>query len=310
MRVVEYDRFGDPGVLRLAERALPEPGAGEVRVRVVASGVNPIDYKTRQGLGFVSSRIRDGLPWVPGYDLAGVVDAVGDGVEIPPGTPVCGMVNFPLPGGAYAESVVCPADQVVALPQGADPVAFAALPLAGLTAVQALGAVPALKGRRVLVLAGAGGVGHIACQWALRAGAKVSATASAADLAWLRGLGVDALDRRSPLGLPAKAFDRVVDLVGGDTGRAALAAVAEGGVMITVPSVTAASLSEAGREIGVTVSGLLVQADATALAALVAELAEGSMQLRVAGRHPVSEVASVHRLLESGGAAGKHVLCW
>ncbi len=310
IRVIEFDRFGDAGVLRMGERPLPEPGAGEVRVRVAASGVNPIDYKTRQGLGFVSSRLQGALPWVPGYDLAGIVDAVGPGVDLPVGTPVCGMVQFPLPAGAYAEAVVCPAGQVVAVPAATDLVAWAALPLAGLTAVQALGPVADLAGQRVLVLAGAGGVGHLACQWAVRAGATVSASASAADLAWLRSVHVEALDRHSSAGLPARAYDRVIDLVGGETGRSALASVAAGGVMVTVPSVTAAALTEAGREAGVHVSGLLVTPDRLALAALVAAVADGSLQLRVAGRHPAAEVATVHRLMETGGAAGKHLLCW
>jgi NADPH2:quinone reductase len=310
IRVIEYDQFGDAGVLRVAERAVPEPGAGEVRIRVVASGVNPIDCKTRQGLGFVSSRIRDALPWVPGYDLAGLVEAVGEEVDLEPGTPVCGMVNFPLPGGACAEAAVCPADQLVTVSSDADLSALAALPLAGLTAVQALGAFADLSGKRVLVLGGAGGVGHIACQWAVKAGARVSATASSADHQWLGTRGIEALDRRSSQGLPAKAFDRVVDLVGGETGRVALAAVADGGEMVTVPSVTAASVIEAGRERGVSVSGLLVQPDSAVLAALVAAVADGSVQLRVAGRHPATDAAKVHRLLESGGAVGKHVLCW
>ncbi|WP_412841362.1 alcohol dehydrogenase catalytic domain-containing protein, partial [Aeromonas dhakensis] len=163
MTQLQITAFGAPSVLRLNPSQDKVPAEGEVRVRICFAGINPIDAKTRAGLGWAAAQNKEKLPWTPGYDVAGVVEKVGPGVSsLAEGDRVCGMVGFPLAAGGYGESVVAREEELVkledlALRQGA------ALPLAGLTAWQGLFEHGALKaGQRVLILAGAGGVGHLA----------------------------------------------------------------------------------------------------------------------------------------------------
>ncbi|HEY1974037.1 MAG TPA: alcohol dehydrogenase catalytic domain-containing protein, partial [Pseudonocardia sp.] len=133
MRAVVLDRFGGPEVLTVGQRPLPEPLPTEVRVRVAAAGVNPIDGKTRSGQGM--ARFLGDLPFVLGWDIAGEVEAVGVGVtRFEVGDQVFGMPRFPRLAGCYAEYVTAPSRQLAKLPAGLDHVGAAALPLAALTA--------------------------------------------------------------------------------------------------------------------------------------------------------------------------------
>ena len=181
MRHVIYDRFGGPEVLQVVQSPVPAPAGGQVLVRVHGAGMNPIDWKTRKGLGFAARQIEHSLPWTPGYDIAGEVVAVGDEVTtLTPGDRVMGMVGFPAAGGGYAEYALAAADELAIVPEELDLVAAGAWPLAALTAWQALFEVAKLdSGQKILIHAGAGGVGHLAAQFALERGAHVIATASA-----------------------------------------------------------------------------------------------------------------------------------
>ena len=165
MRHVVYDHFGDTDVLRIESSTIPEPGADEVLLRVAGAGLNPIDWKTRKGLGFAARQIEDHLPWTPGYDVSGEVIAVGpDVTTLAPGDRVMGMVGFPAGGGGYSQYTVARADELAIVPEELDLVTAGALPLAALTAWQALFEVAELEaGQKVLIHAGAGGVGHLRC---------------------------------------------------------------------------------------------------------------------------------------------------
>ena len=194
----------------------PEPIPTEVLVRVHAAGVNPVDWKTRKGSGMAG--VLGDPPWRIGWDVAGVVEEVGMGVtRFRPGDEVFGMPWFPRAAGAYADYVTCPARQLALRPEGLDFAAAAALPLAALTAWQALVDTAGLQaGQRVLVHAAAGGVGHLAVQIAKALGAEVYGTAGAAKQDFLRELGVD-----RPIDYKAEAFedvatdmDVVLDLIG------------------------------------------------------------------------------------------------
>src|SRR5689334_955208 len=207
MRAIVQHAFGGPEVLELDERPIPDPIATEVRVRVQAAGVNPVDWKTRAGLGAGAGW---GLPLCLGWDVAGVVDAVGPGVtRFAVGDPVFGMPWFPRPAGAYAEFVTAPSRHFARRPEGLGVVEAGGLALAGLTAWQCLVDVARVQpGQRVLVHAGAGGVGHLAVQIAKARGAHVIATASAAKHDLLAELGVDeAVDYRG------QRFEEVVEPV-------------------------------------------------------------------------------------------------
>ncbi len=311
MRCVRYTRFGGPEVLELHEAPLPQPAVGQVRLKVAGCGLNPIDYKTRSGLGWAAQALGSEFSFVPGYDLAGVVDAVGEGVTgVQPGAALFGLVNAPLPGGGYAEYCVAPAQDLVAAPANVPLAQVAGLPLAGLTAWQALFDAGQLQpGERVLVLAGAGGVGHLATQLARWKGARVSATASAANQDFLRQHGVEQpLDYAQPGWEQAGPWDLILDLMGGPVGLQALDGLAPGGRLVTVPTNTAAQITQRGAELGKSVLGVLVRPQREALQQLVALVQSGQLHLHVSATFPLEQAVAAHRQLESGRTRGKLVL--
>jgi NADPH:quinone reductase-like Zn-dependent oxidoreductase len=196
--------------------APPQPGHGEVLVEVVSAGVNPVDAWARAGLIAV---MLPPLPVPLGWDVHGTVVAVGEGVSsLNVGDEVLGLARFPQPAGTFATHATVPADQLAIRPPGLDAVAAGALPLVALTAMQALEDVAGLQpGQRVLVHGASGGVGHIAVQLAKHLGAHVTATARAANLAFVRDLGADeAVDHsngRIEETLKGESFDVVLNPV-------------------------------------------------------------------------------------------------
>lgn len=311
MNQLQITAFGSPSVLQLA--AVPDtvPAKGQVRVRVHFAGVNPIDAKTRAGLGWAAAQNKDRLPWTPGYDVAGVVEALGPGVEqLNVGDRVCGMVGFPLTGGAYGESVVVAASELVRLAK-VDLDVAAALPLAGLTAWQGLFEHGELrKGQRVLILAAAGGVGHLAVQWACAWGAEVVALAGPDNHGFVSSLGAKWVVDYHEANWPALVgkVDLVLDLVGGENGRKALDCVAAGGRLITVPTITAEQIKTAGAERGLEVRGMLVHPDQKQLAQMVTLLEMGEARIQIAGVFDLAEGALAHQAIESGHTRGKLLL--
>src|SRR5207342_478443 len=231
MRIIRQHTLGGPEVLELEELPRPEPGPGEVLVRQAAAGVNPVDWKVRARGGFLGEP-----PFTVGWDVAGVVEE-GEGFE--PGERVFGMPRFPGEAKAYAEYVTAPADELARIPEGLSDVEAGALPLAGLTAWQALvNTADVQPGQRVLILAAAGGVGHLAVQIAKARGAYVIGTARAAKHTFLAELGADeAVDYTSErVEDRVRDADVVLDLVGDESSAGALATLRDGGLFIAVPS--------------------------------------------------------------------------
>ncbi len=220
MRAIGQDEFGGPEVLELIEVERPEPGPAEVLVRVHAAGVNPTDSWHRATGGLAGAVIR------LGWDVSGVVEAVGLGVAtLAPGDEVFGMPRHPLPAGTYAEYVTSPARHLVRKPTGLTHVQAAALPLAALTAWQALVDVAEVRpGHRVLIHAAAGGVGHLAVQIAKARGAYVIGTARSAKHDFLRGLGADELVdyTEADFETAVEPVDVVIDTIGGAYGPRSL----------------------------------------------------------------------------------------
>ena len=315
MTQLQITAFGDPSVLRLNPSQDKVPAEGEVRVRICFAGVNPIDAKTRAGLGWAAAQNKDKLPWTPGYDVAGVVEKLGPNVtSLAEGDRVCGMVGFPLSAGGYGESVVVAEGELVRL-DGIGLRQGAALPLAGLTAWQGLFEHGALEAwQRVLILAAAGGVGHLAVQFASAYGAEVVVTASRDNHSFLHGLGasqmVDYHDADWPAQILAEGgpVDLVLDLVGGESGKAALACVRPGGRLVTVPTITAQQIKEAGAALGVEVLGMLVHPDHKQLTQMLMLLRQGEVQITVSGEFPLAEGALAHRAIEGGHVRGKLLL--
>ena len=311
MKAVQYAQFGQPEVLQWVDVPAPRCDAHEVRLRVHAAGVNPIDYKTRQGKGFVAERLTKRLPWIPGYDVAGEVIEVGDKVQTwQVGDRVCGLVNFPLPGGCYAEEVCVPADELVRIPEGLSDEVAAALPLAGLTAWQGLFEIGHLmSGQNVLVLAAAGGVGHLAAQLARIKGCKVWGTASPANHDALSGLGITPVDYHDQEAMEAlPEMDFVFDGVGGQAGEAALERLAEGAELVTLPTLTAEAIEKAARAQGKVARGYMVHPDRGQLQSLLEQVQGGQLKVWVQQVFPASGVIDAHRLIEGGHVRGKLVL--
>ncbi|QJY48879.1 NADP-dependent oxidoreductase [Pseudonocardia broussonetiae] len=310
MRAMVCETPGGPEALVLQDVPVPEPGPGEVRVRVEAAGVNPIDWKTRSGLGPAKSF--GGRPFVVGWDVAGVVDALGPGATgLEPGDPVLGMARFPSPDGAYAEFVTAPAGHFRVRPPDMDAVEAAALPLAGMTAWQSLYEVGRLAaGQRVLIHAAAGGVGHLAVQIAKAGGAHVVGTASAGKQDLLRELGCDqVVDYRAErFEEVVEPVDLVYDLVGGETAVRSFALVKPSGMLICLPTVAVDAALDAAREHGVRASGAHVVPGGPGLDELLALRAAGRLRVLVAGTFPLEQAADAHRLGEQGRTTGKIVL--
>jgi NADPH:quinone reductase-like Zn-dependent oxidoreductase len=268
--------------------------------------VNPVDWKTRSGAGFLREP-----PFTLGWDVAGVVEQVGFGVTwLAPGDPVFGMPRFPREAGCYAEYVVSPSRHLARVPKSLGDVEAAAIPLAGLTAWQALVDTAGVgEGSRVLVLGGAGGVGHFAVQIAKARGAWVAGTARAGKHGFLAELGADeAVDYTSEaVADRVRDVDVVLDAVGGETGVGAIPAMRDGGLLVTVSGSAAPSLREtaAGR---IRVEAILVEPDRVGMEALASLAAEGKLRPHVERTFPLEEAGAAHALGEQGRTRGKIVL--
>lgn len=310
MAQLQITRFGGVDVLQLTEKELPAPAADQVLLEVLLASVNPIDAKTRAGLGWAAQKFKDALPWTPGFDVCGVVREVGSDVTtFSVGQRVCGMTSG---GGAYASAMLAPAAELLPVPKNITHAQAAALPLAGLTARQGLFEFGQLQaGETVLISAAAGGVGHIAVQLAKQAGATVVATASEANHDFLLKLGADKVvdyhDAEAMAALTGQ-IDFVFDLVGFDSGLTALSLLKAGGRQVTVPTIAVPAIKAVAETQGKTVSGMLVHQDPDGLAALLALCSAGKLQVHVSKIYPLAEGAKAHQAIESGRTRGKLLL--
>ncbi|MEV6671514.1 NADP-dependent oxidoreductase [Streptomyces sp. NPDC051162] len=308
MRAVVQETAGGPEVLKLAETDRPVPGPTEILVRVHAAGVNPTDWKTRERGSFYTGET---VPFTLGFDVSGVVEAIGDGVTLhAPGDEVYGMPRFPHPAGAYAEYVTAPARHFAPKPRGLDHVRAAALPLAALTAWQALvDTADVREGQRVLIHAAAGGVGHLAVQIAKARGAYVIGTASAAKHDFLRGLGADeVIDyREQDFAEVVHDVDTVLEAISGDYPARSLRTMRPGGTLVSLLPLTDEVRAEA-RERGVRATRIMVEPDLAGLKALTELVETGRLRTEIAAALPLAEVAKAHELGETDRTSGKIVL--
>lgn len=303
MRAERIHEFGGPDVLRLEEIEQPRPGARQVLVRVHAAGVNPVDWKLREGkLGHPP------LPSTLGLDFSGVIEALGPDVEtFRVGEEVFGCASEQ--SGSYAEFALAPTAQMAEKPPGLNHVQAAALPIAGLTAWQALFEKANLQpGQRVLIHAAAGGVGTFAVQFAKWKGAYVLGTASAEHAALVRELGADeVIDYHATrFEEVARDVDVVLDSIGGETQERSWKTLKRGGKLVSLlqpPSEQAAAARGA--------QGVLLRFDPARRQELtqIADLvAKGRIKVVMAKVFPLAEAAEAHRLSQTGHIAGKIVL--
>lgn len=307
VKAIIIPRFGSAEVLELADLPEPQPGSGEIRIRVAAATVNPTDLSLRSG----QRQVDHAPPYIPGMELAGVVDAVGPDVsDRRLGERVMAIVLPMRPqGGAQAELVVVPAESVAPAPENATPVHAATLPMNGLTARRALDLLALPAGSTLAVTGAAGAVGGYSIQLAKAEGLRVIADAAPADEALVRSLGADTIVPR-----------------GKDVARAIRSAVPEGVDALIDASVQGSAVLPAVRdsgqiaavrrfdghgERGVHIRHVAVTDYAhnrTALEKLGAMAVQGELTLRVAQTFPPEHAAKAHRKLEEGGVRGRLVI--
>ncbi|MFE9661664.1 zinc-binding dehydrogenase [Streptomyces sp. NPDC005955] len=306
MHAIVQSAFGGPEVLVHTEVDVPEPGPGEVLVRVAGAGVNPGDAILRAGR--VPELVT--LPWTPGNDVAGVVERVGAGVtRCAPGDRVYGMTALRR-RGAYAEYTAVPADALAPAPANLDLVHAGGLPLVAFTAWQALAVLARVRpGDRVLVHAAAGGVGHVAVQLAKDLGAHVIGTARAARHALLRELGADELVDYSTTDFRTAVapVDTVLDLVGGAYGPRSLDVLRPGGLLVGA-SIDPGTDEQQAAARGLRYVWVTAQPSGEVLEGITERVEAGRLRLVVQRTYPLAEAAEAHRAIESKRTTGKIVL--
>jgi NADPH:quinone reductase-like Zn-dependent oxidoreductase len=282
-----------------------------VLIRIAASGINPVDYKTRRYGG--NPRAVGEPPFILGWDVAGMVEETSRSLtRFAVGDRVFGMPRFPRLAGAYAEYVTSPARQLARTPDALTDEQAAGLPLAGLTAWQALVDLAGVgDGDRILIHAAAGGVGHLAVQIAKARGAYVFGTARAAKHDFLRELGVDEpIDyTTTPWEQTLSDLDLVLDPIGTDDyGLRSLETLREDGLLIVVPGGVSEAVAAAAREQSKRASGIQVEPDYCGLEALAALAEEGKLSVAIDETFPLAQASEAHQRLEDGRTQGKIVL--
>ena len=308
MKGMAYDRFGGVDVLTLRDD-LPDPplGPDTVLVRVHATGVNPVDVSIREG--YLAGAFPHHFPIVPGWEMAGVVEAAGPAVtDFAPGDEVFGYVRRDdVQWGTAADLVPAPQRCLAHKPESLSFAEAGALPLAGLTAYQAVAEhLDLAEGDRVLITRGAGGVGTFAVQIAVALGAHVVTTASERNSGYLRGLGAqEVLDSSAgPVSEQlTEPVDALFDLVGGDTMRDAISTVHPGGPRgVRMVSVVDPSMRD---HYGWYV---FVHPDAAGLGELARMADAGQLRVPITKAFPLEDLAEAHRMVAEGHVRGKLVV--
>lgn len=328
MKAIRLHEHGGPEVLRYEDVPVPELQPGEVLVRVHAVGVNPPDWYLRGGMLEVPAELRMtiDLPLIPGSDVSGVVTAVAPDVDsFSVGDEVFGLLRFPsVDASAYAEYVAAPASDLARKPASVDHVQAAGIPMAGLTAWQYLIAlghdhpspfqpaqhrpIPLTAETTVLINGAAGGVGHLALQFAKWKGAHVIAVASGTHESFLRKLGADEFidyTKSAPEEV-ARDVDLVLDTVGGPTSSRFLRVIKRGGALF--PVFLAEYDAEETAKLGITTTGTQVRSSGAQLAELGQLLEAGDVRVAIDSTFPLEDAAKAHERAARGHIQGKIVL--
>lgn len=301
MKAVRIYETGNRDVLTYEDVAKPEIEPDSVLIKIHAAALNPVDWKIRS-----SPALPDWIssPAILGWDVSGVVEESSSDL-FQAGDEVYGMVNFPGRGGAYAEYVVAPATHVSRKPQTLDHIHVAAVPLAALTAYQAFELAQLSSGQRVLIHAGAGGVGHFAIQLAKIRGAHVITTASDYNHDFLREFGADEIIdyRKVDFETVVADVDFVFQTIGGTHGQKSIKTMRDGGIMVTIVGDT-----QIETERDIQIHPMLVKPDAEQLKQLAEWIDAGQLKPSVQETFALEDIAKAHEKLETGHTRGKIVL--
>jgi NADPH:quinone reductase-like Zn-dependent oxidoreductase len=305
MRAITYSKFGSADVLELTDQPDPHIGPDTLLVRVKAASVNPVDWKIRQG--YLEGLLDTVFPAVPGWDVAGVVEQVGlDTPEFQVGDEVYGYVRKDVvQGGTFAELVAAPVRTLARKPASLSFEEAAAVPLAGLTAYEAIKRAGVVEGQTVLVHAAAGGVGAFAVQILKALGAHVIGTASEANHEFLRKFGAEPVTYGDGLADRVRAVapdgvDVVLDFVGGGAVAASAELLADGGTIASIADPTART-EHGGHYVW-------VRPSAADLDALTALFDAGKLTVEIAQVFDLADAADAHRASETGHTRGKVVV--
>jgi len=312
MKAVRIHAYGGPEVLRYEDAPRPALQEGDVLVRVHAAGINPVDWKIRQG--YMQSFLPLKLPLILGWDLSGVVEEVGPGVSnFSVGDAVYGRPDITR-DGAYAEYIAVRAREIAPKPASLDHIHAASVPLAALTAWQSLfeaiapsTAAGLSSGQTVLIHAAAGGVGTFAVQLAKWKGAHVIGTGSAGNAEFLRELGVDTFIDYNTTRFEdvVRDVDVVYDTVGGETQERSWGVLRKGGMLV---SITGQPSADRAKEHGVRASAIRLQPSAAHLMELSRLIDAGTLKPIIAKVFPLSATREAHELSQTGHVRGKIVL--
>jgi NADPH:quinone reductase-like Zn-dependent oxidoreductase len=309
MKAIQIHNYGGPEVLKYEDPPRPEPGEGEVLIRVHAASVNPIDWKVREG--HMKDFWPHKFPLILGWDLSGVVEELGTSPAAAGRFKICDEVySLPDPtrNGAYADYIVVREVELALKPNSLHHIRAAAVPLAALTAWQSLFDTAQLQpGQRVLIHAASGGVGHFAVQLAKWKGAYVFATASTKNQELLRKLGVD-----EPIDYTqarfediARKIDVVLDTLGDETQERSWSVLKKGGVLVSLVEPPSEKKAE---ELGVRAAMLGAQPNGAQLAEIAKIIDSGKLAPIIDRILPLSEVRRAHELSQSGHTRGKIAL--
>jgi len=302
MKAIQVHAYGGPDVLELEEVPRPQPAPDEVLVKVYASGVNPVDWKIRQGYR------QHPLPFIPGWDVSGVVEEAGRNVtDFRTGDEVYGRPDTSR-NGSYAEYITVKAIELGRKPTSVDHIAAAAIPLAGLTAWQALFEHAQLKkGQKLFIHGASGGVGTYAVEFAKWKGAYVIGTASAQNLSFLKELGADeAVDYHTKnFEKQFTDIDVVFDTIGGDTQKRSLQMLKPGGILVTTLKVEDEA---AFKQKGVRITGMLTTSKKEDLEAIAQLVDDGFVKPIISKILPLEAAEEAHRIIQNGHVRGKIVL--
>jgi len=316
---VTITQFGEADVLKYQDNLpMPTIAAGQVLVKVAYAGINPVDYKTRQGLGWGAQSIKNNQfandePAILGFDVAGTVVA-SESSDFQVGDRVAAL-NFA--GGCYAQYTVVAADVLAKVPDAVDLEVAGGLPCVGITAKQMLDFAAIQDGDHVVMSAPAGGVGHLTLQLLMHNIAennvkvtvicspeKYEKIAALIDTSKLAGW----IDYTKDEAFPNLDADILLDLVGGAAGERALSVVKQGGRVVVLPSIWAEKLKEAGADKQLDVQGFIAKPNAEDLSAVLNDIADGKLQLQIQATYPLAQTQQAHKDLEQGDSFGKLIL--
>ena len=312
MKAVRIHEFGDVDVLKYEDVERPELQAGEVLVRVRAAGINPVDITARK---FPVPGITAGhLPYILGWDISGEVIALGEGVtQFAVGDEVYGMSRFPDEAKAYSEYVTAPVADIALKPHRLTHQEAAGVPLAGLTAWQALFDTAHLQaGQTIFISGGSGGVGHYAIQLAKWKGARVITTTSTRNVELMRNLGADVIIDYTQQAVTdvAKDVDVVLDTIGGDVLRDAFKIVKRSGLVISLPQQL--GVKDLGEQLapqyGIAFTVISVHRSGEQIAEMAKLADAGQLKTHLDAVFPLKDAAQAHKLSEGGHVRGKLVL--